>query len=147
MLHSRLANFWRSGYNNRMNRIPLIVLASLLSCPFIFAQDQGTNALPKIPIVAAKGAELFYNQTATVTGKVAQVTIREKVVFLNLDEKFPDSPFTAVIFAKDTNNFSHLPALNEKSVAVTGTVKEYNYKPEIVLTNASQLKVFEPENK
>lgn len=130
-----------------MNRIPLILLASLFSCPFLFAQDQGTNALPKIPIVAAKGAELFYNQAATVTGKVAQVTIREKVVFLNIDEKFPDSPFTGVIFAKDTNQFSDLPKLKGQSVAITGKIKQYDSKPEIILTNASQLKIFESENK
>ena len=125
-----------------MNRIPLILLVSLLSSPFIFAQDQGTNALP---IVRAKSADIFYNQSAVVTGKVAQVTIRSNVVFLNLEEPYPNSPFTGVIFKKDTNQFTDLVKLKGQSVGITGFVKQYDNKPEIVLTNASQLRVLDLE--
>ena len=123
------------------------MLASLWSCPFIFAQDQGTNALPALPIVRAKSADIFYNQSAVVTGKVAQVTIRSNVVFLNLEEPYPNSPFTGVIFKKDTNQFTDLVKLKGQSVGITGFVKQYENKPEIVLTNASQLKVLELEKK
>ncbi|HLX72158.1 MAG TPA: hypothetical protein VKV04_21275 [Verrucomicrobiae bacterium] len=131
-----------------MNRIPTIILVSLFSSLFIFAQDQSTNSVPKIAgIIRAKDADFFYNQTATITGKVAQVTFRPQVVFLNLDEAYPNSPFAGVIFTKDTNGFGDLPALMGKNVAVTGLVKKFNDKPEIVLTNASQLKVVEPEKK
>ena len=110
----------------------------------MFAQDQGTNAFP---IVRAKGADIFYNQTAMVTGKVAQVTFRSNVVFVNLEQPYPNSPFTGVIFKKDTNQFGDLVKLKGQSIGITGTVKEYEKKPEIVLTNASQLRVLELEKK
>ena len=128
-----------------MNRLPLILLAWLLCCPCVFAD--GTNASEPVAIIRAKGADMFYNQTAMVTGKVAQVTFRPKTVFINLDEPYPNSPFSAVIFAQDTNKFGELPDLKGKSIGITGTVKQYDNKPEIVLTNASQLKVLEPEKK
>ena len=124
-----------------MNRIAFIFLASLLSCPFLFAEDTGTNAAEKIVTIGTTNANLFYNQTATVTGKVAQVTFREKVVFVNLDRPFPDSPFTGVIFSANTNEFTDLPNLKGKNVEITGTIKNYNDKPEVILTNASQLKI------
>jgi DNA/RNA endonuclease YhcR with UshA esterase domain len=134
-----------------MNRTPVVILASLLSCPFILAQDEGTNALPTnaIPIVRAQSADIFYNQSATVTGKVAQVTLRQSVIFLNLEKAYPDSPFTAVIFTKDTNQFGDLNFTNlmGKSVGITGFIKQYQNKPEIVVSNASQLKVLDLEKK
>ena len=53
--------------------------------------------------------------------------------------------FTAVIFA---NRFSTFPSSPEdyyrgKKVRVTGTVKEYEGKPEIILGLASQIDVIE----
>lgn len=72
---------------------------------------------------------------------MAQVTIREKLVYLNLDKPFPDSPFSAVIFAKNTNQFDNLPALKGKNVEIKGTVEEYRGKPQIVLEGKWQLKV------
>jgi DNA/RNA endonuclease YhcR with UshA esterase domain len=136
-----------SDYKRDMKRIPAITLVSLLANSFMFAQNQGTNEPPKIAIVRAKSADFFYNQTATVTGKVAQVTFRQKVVFLNLDEEYPKSPFTGIIFAADTNKFTDLMKLKGQNVGITGTVKQFENKPEIILTNANQLQVLEPEKK
>ena len=130
-----------------MNRLPLVLLASLLSSPFVFAQDHGTYALPTNNLIRAKSADFFYNQTATVTGKVAQVTFLPTVVILNFEEGYPNAPFTGVIFQRDTNKFSDLPKLTGQSVGLTGKVKEYQGKPEIILTNTAQLKVLEPEKK
>jgi DNA/RNA endonuclease YhcR with UshA esterase domain len=79
-----------------------------------------------------------------VTGKVAQVTIRPKVVFLNLDQPFPDSPFTLVIYSRETNQFGDLNALDGKDVEATGKIKNYHDRPEIILDSTNQLKVIEP---
>jgi DNA/RNA endonuclease YhcR with UshA esterase domain len=89
-------------------------------------------------------AAKHYDESLTITGKVAQVTIRPRVIFLNLDQTFPDAPFTAVIFSGHTNAFGDLPKLKGRDVELTGTVTNYQGKPEIVLTNAAQLKVVEP---
>ena len=103
-----------------------------------FAQDSSPDASKKISAGQAAG---YVGKSATVTGTVAQVTIREKLVYLNLDKPFPDSPFSAVIFAKNTNQFDNLPALKGKNVEIKGTVEEYRGKPQIVLEGKWQLKV------
>jgi exonuclease VII large subunit len=72
------------------------------------------------------------------------VTIREKVVYLNLDKKYPDSPLTCVIFAPATNLFGDLRKLEGKQVEVKGKIEKYKDRPQIVLTGTNQLTVVEP---
>jgi len=103
-----------------------------------FGQDSSPDAAKKI---SASQAAAHVGKSATVTGAVAQVTIREKLVYLNLDKPFPDSPFSAVIFARSTNQFDNLPALKGRNVEITGMIEEYRGKPQIVLESKSQLKV------
>lgn len=76
-----------------------------------------------------------------VAGQVVQVTIRPKVVFLNLDQPHPNSPFTAVIFSKNTNGFGDLKALAGRQVEISGLLKEFKDKPELVITRTNQLTV------
>jgi DNA/RNA endonuclease YhcR with UshA esterase domain len=104
------------------------------------AQDARTDAPKK---VGAAEAEKHISETLVVTGKVAQVTIREKLVYLNLDKPFPNSPFTAVIFARATNQFGDLSQLKGKDVELKGKIEEYKDKPQIILNSTNQLKVIE----
>jgi DNA/RNA endonuclease YhcR with UshA esterase domain len=97
----------------------------------------GTN-LSKI---GAAEARKHYDQTLVVTGKIAQVTFRPSIVFLNLDEAFPNSPFAAVVFSRATNQFGDLSKLKGKDVEITGKIKEYRNKPEIVLESTNQLMI------
>jgi hypothetical protein len=75
----------------------LVVLAFAIRLP---AEDTNAPALLKI---GTGEADQHYGREMIVTGRVAQVTIRPKVKFLNLDRRFPNSPFTVVIFS------GHLP--------------------------------------
>jgi DNA/RNA endonuclease YhcR with UshA esterase domain len=95
-----------------------------------------TSALLKI---GTGEADKHYGQEIIVTGRVAQVTIRPKVIFLNLDRPHPDSPFTVVIFPG--TYLADAKALNGKAVEIQGKIKNYNDKPEIVLDNPGQLTV------
>ena len=61
--------------------------------------------------------------------------------FINLGPAYPDQDFTAVVFADDASKFEALEGLQGRTVAVTGTVKEYHGKPEIVLKDPAQLKI------
>lgn len=81
----------------------------------------------------------YYDQVMIVTGRVAQVTIRPKVIFLNLDRPFPNSPFTVVIFPG--KYLADVNALRGKSIEIRGRIKNYNDKPEIALDNTNQLTV------
>jgi DNA/RNA endonuclease YhcR with UshA esterase domain len=82
-----------------------------------------------------------------VTGKVAQVTIRPTVTFLNLDKKYPDSPFTVVIIHGHSQFFGDANALKGKSIEIKGKITNYKDKPEIALDSTNQLTVFDSSGK
>ena len=84
-------------------------------------------------------ADKYYDQEMIVTGTVAQVSIRPKMIFLNLDQPYPDSPFTVVIFPG--KYLADVKALEGKAVEIKGKIKDYHDKPEIVLDDTNQLTV------
>jgi hypothetical protein len=97
-----------------------------------------TNVPPRIPASAATN---YLNQEVIVTDRVAQVTIRPTIVFLNLNQRYPDSPLTCVIKGNDTNNFSDLKNYQDKEVEVSGRVTDFQGKPEMILTTTNQIKI------
>jgi DNA/RNA endonuclease YhcR with UshA esterase domain len=125
-----------------MKRLPQYLAAVALLC-FSVPLHAGEPSGAAQKKISAEEADKHYDENLTVTGKVAQVTIRSKVVFLNLDQAFPNSPFTGVIFSANTNQFGDLKKLNGKDVEITGKVKKYNDRPEIVLNGTNQLRIVE----
>ena len=97
-----------------------------------------TNA-PAPQKIGTADAAKYYDQTMIVTGKVAQVTIRPTVTFLNLDKAYPDSPFTAVIFHGHSSFYGDANALRGKSIEIKGKIQNYRDKPEIALDSTNQL--------
>jgi len=119
----------------------LVVLTFAAKSP---AADTNAPTPPKTstsaPLKIGTGeADKYYDQEMIVTGKVAQVTIRPKVIFLNLDRPHPDSPFTVVIFPG--KYLADVKALDGKTVEIKGKIKNYHDKPEIVLDSTNQLTV------
>ncbi len=86
-------------------------------------------------------------EKVTVCGVVADARYLEnstsKPTFLNFDKPFPNHTFTAVILPSARANFSEPPekSLKGKNVCVTGTVKINKSRPEIEVTDASQVTV------
>lgn len=114
-----------------MKKIAIIVTL-ILAAGIIkkgFAQTQITTA----------DATDFVGKKVEITGTVDQVKKTEKIIYLNMDGKYPDNMFTAVILAKDFGNFSNIDSLPGKKVIVSGTIKLYKDKPEIVLEKQGQL--------
>jgi hypothetical protein len=64
--------------------------------------------------IGTADATNHYNEIMIVTGKVAQVTIRPTVTFLNLDQPFPNSPFSVVIFHGHSSFYGDANALRGK---------------------------------
>jgi hypothetical protein len=103
-----------------------------------------TNAAPDRKVlkrIGAAEADNHYDELAVVTGKVVQVSIRPAMVYLNFEKPYPSNLFTAVIFAKATNQFSDLSNLKDKQVEISGKVVKYHNKPELILENSNQLTV------
>lgn len=113
--------------------IAAIMLALNLSA------DPTANTLPAK--IGTDEVTNFYGQDMIVTGIVAQVSIRSKIVLLNMDKPYPDSPFTLVIFSSATNQFGNLKSLKGASVEATGIITNYHDRAEMVLKKAGQLKV------
>lgn len=91
--------------------------------------------------IGTDDAKNYEGREMIVTGTVAQVSIHSKVVLLNMDKPYPDSPFTLVIFPSATNQFGNLKSLKGTSVEATGVITNYHDKAEMVLKKAGQLKV------
>jgi DNA/RNA endonuclease YhcR with UshA esterase domain len=116
-------------------------LASFLALAQDAKPEAPPSSLPKR--ISATEAEKHYQETVIVTGKVVQVSIRPKLVYVNLDKKFPESPMTCVIFARATNEFGDLKQLEGKQVEIKGKIEEYRDKAQIILNSSNQLKVIE----
>ncbi len=117
------------------------VLTALMLALKLSADETNSPAPLKI---GASEANKHYDQEMIVTGKVAQITIRPNIMFVNLDQPYPDSPFTLVIFPSATNQFGDIKALDGKNVEVTGKITNFHDRPEIVLDSTNQLKVISP---
>lgn len=92
--------------------------------------------------ISWKDAASHYGKYMTVEGTIVSGKCLPKVCFLNFDQNYKTT-FTAVIFTSDLSKFPANPDLfyRNKKVQVTGTIKEYKGKPEIILKEADQIKI------
>lgn len=94
-----------------------------------------------VAVVSPLDAAEYNGKTVTVKGFVADIYKSDKVAYLNFVEKYPNNPFTAVIFERQFNDFPDIGKYRGKDVEVTGRVSVYKGKPQIILNNPSQLKL------
>ncbi|MEO0106741.1 MAG: thermonuclease family protein [candidate division WOR-3 bacterium] len=98
----------------------------------------------KKEIISWQDAEKYYGKIKTVEGRIVATNNTGKVCFLNFHKDWKRY-FTAVIFASDFYKFPKNPEdyyLNRK-VRVTGLIKEYQGKPEMVLKSPNQIIIVE----
>lgn len=97
------------------------------------------SALPT-QIGTAQAAD-YYDENMVVTGKVVSVSVRSSVALLDLDERYPDSPFTAVVFSENLSKFDNFKKYRGHQVAISGTITKYHNKPEIILESPEQIQI------
>ena len=87
-------------------------------------------------------ARAHVGQTVTVEGVVSEVHVASGsgMTFIDMGGRYPDNAFAGVIFRDDAGKFPNVAALNGKTVDITGAVKLFKGKAEIVLKDAAQLK-------
>jgi hypothetical protein len=98
-----------------------------------------SSALPT-QIGAAQAAD-YYDENMVVTGKVVSVSVRSSVALLDLDERYPNSPFTAVVFSENFGKFENFRKYRGHQVTISGTITKYHNKPEIVLESPEQIQI------
>lgn len=107
-----------------------------LVCGFYFVQAQ---------TIPADSMQNYTGKVVTVCEKIVDthITKESRVIYLNFGHPYPAQSFTGVIFASDAANFPYDPAvyLKGKNVCITGTVKIYKDRPEIILNRPEQLKI------
>ncbi|MEM1973797.1 MAG: nucleotide-binding protein [Thermoplasmata archaeon] len=101
-----------------------------------------SNLSSQTKIYTPNDAINHIGEYATVKGYIAQVYISRKgTIFLNVDKPYPDNTFTFVIFKTDAYKFPNIKSLEGKTIAVTGLIRTYQGKPEIIINNPKQIKI------
>jgi hypothetical protein len=119
-----------------MSALPLVVGLLLSLAPVLAFGQQAEPNRQRTPAVQATNR---IGQIATIRGNVAEVTNVATQLFLNFEKPYPDHPFSAVVFKNKFKEFPDVRSLTGKTVEVTGLVKEFKGRAQIVLTNKSQL--------
>jgi len=105
-------------------------------------QQKQQKEKPKI--ISWEDADKYYGKTMIVEGTIVAANSTGKVCFLNFHKNWKRY-FTAVIFASDFHKFPESPKnyYNGKKVRITGLIKKYQGKPEIIIKNPSQIEIIE----
>lgn len=94
-------------------------------------------------IIAPEDAAKHVGETVQVQGLVANVKIaaHDSTVYIDFGAAYPNQVFTAMIAPTARKSFPNVERLTGKTVIVKGKVTLYKGKPEIRLTQSSQLEV------
>jgi hypothetical protein len=114
----------------------LLVCIAFLFCAHVsFSQTVQIDSLAKY---AGKKVTICSKVTGTHVGKGDMQNVS-----LNFGKPFPDNACSAYISADDVANFKYKPEefLKDKDVCITGTVKMYKGKAEIVVTGPDQITI------
>ncbi len=117
-----------------MNKIFLLI-TSICLWQISFSQT--------VPVDSVK---FYEGKEITVCSKVIDTYVsktNEGTTFVTFGKPYPKSTFTIVIFEADLRNFKYTPSLylKDKNVCITGKVKIYKGKPEMIVNKEEQIKV------
>jgi len=105
-----------------------------IACGLVFSQE----------VISWKNAHLYYGKYVTAEGIIVNTYNSGRACFLNFHPDYKKY-FSAVIFSSDFSKFPPSPEdhyLNKK-VHVSGIIRQYQGKPEIILKDASQIQIIE----
>jgi DNA/RNA endonuclease YhcR with UshA esterase domain len=101
-------------------------------------------------VISASDAAKHLNEKVTICEKVfsTKLITPSNMTFLDLGGFHPNQMLTIVIKGEDRSKFKDAPDeyFKGRNVCVTGTVIDYKGKPEIVVSDPSQIKVSLQDN-
>ena len=131
----------RVSGNSRVGGLAGALGAIALALSFCLA-TQGLAGADELPVIADSDAAAHVGQMAIVEGLVAEVYVSKKGdIFLNFEAPYPNEVFSGVIFAASAAAFEDPGAYQGKQVRLTGSIRLYRGKPEIVLEMPAQIRV------
>lgn len=97
---------------------------------------------PDRTICDAVEAVKHVGELATVIGKVVEVRKLESGhIVINIEASYPNEAFTAFVPKGSAEQIGNAKKLEGHKVAITGRIGLYREKPEIVVSDSSQVKV------
>ncbi len=92
--------------------------------------------------IAPSDTQKYVGKPVTVEGVVSEVhhAASGKVTFVDMGGRYPDNAFAGVILSDDAGKFPDVDSLDGKTVDVTGTIKLYQGRTEIILNDPTQIK-------
>ena len=111
-----------------------------LSCLLAAITAHGADALDPADAVNHIG------EKATVCGEVTGAKFsshrKRKPTFIDFGPPHPNQLFTALIWGENRDRFDYVPeSLLGKTICVSGTITEHKGKPEIKVSDPSQIQV------
>ena len=101
-------------------------------------------------VISASDAAKHLNEKVTICEKVfsTKLITPSNMTFLDLGGFHPNQMLTIVIKGEDRSKFKDAPDeyFKGRNICVTGTVIDYKGKPEIVISDPSQIKVSLQDN-
>jgi DNA/RNA endonuclease YhcR with UshA esterase domain len=97
--------------------------------------------------VPAKEAAKHLNEKVTICDKIygGKFLSGPGITLIDVGGSHPDEALTLLIKGDDRKKFKSPPEelFKDKKVCITGTVVDYKGKPEIIITEADQIKIVE----
>jgi len=118
----------------------LVTLLTLLLIGSSCSQDSAAGDL-----IPASEAYKYVGKNKTVSGTVVAARYaaesRGQPTFLNFEEPHPNQVFGVVIWGSDRSKFETPPdsAFLGRQLRVTGLIKKYQGKPQIIVTDPGQI--------
>ena len=89
--------------------------------------------------LTADQAKTHIGQTATVEGRVHVNRTPGGETYIDVGSDGPHAPFSAYVSRWNRNRFPDVDKLDGKNVQITGEISTFRDKPEIFLTDPSQI--------
>lgn len=126
----------------------LVVGSSLLIAPTGRSQNLYNDLPQPTELKIAQNISIDYTNAPNyigkevlVTGTIVKVFVsKTNTTFLNYCDNFRACPLSAVVFAPDRGKFGDLQKLEGKTVKLSGTIKSFQGRPQMILKNPNQIK-------
>ena len=137
------------------NKIPIaIILAAFIVAGSIWLSNRPPQRTPPTPQQPPKPVQqpakrINYTEAPNHVGEYACVVGKEDHVytsqkgntFLNFCPDYKTCPFGAVIFGSAAFKFPNPNQYEGRTVEITGLIRSYQGRPEIILNDPSQIKI------